>query len=174
MSVEIREATNLDSADIVRVVRAVYDEYGFTWDADDYHADLYDPEQFYIRDGGAFFVAGDGAVEGVIGLGVHPLISGPFGVPVEHDGRTRVGGTDCSLDRLYVLPESRRKGLGDTLSRAVVERARRQGRTAMEIWSDKKFVDAHRLYRRIGGEQVGERICHDPDQSPEWGLVVRL
>lgn len=174
MKFHIREATNADALEIAHVVKTVYDEYGFTWDADDYHADLYDPERYYIREGGAFFVAEGEHIEGVIGLAIHPLVPGSVGTPVEHEGRIRVAGTDCSLERLYVLPNSRRKGLGDALSRAVVERAKLQGRAAMEIWSDKRFVDAHRLYGRFGAEPVGERICHDPDQSPEWGLVIRL
>jgi hypothetical protein len=42
----------------------------------------------------------------------------------------------------------------------------------MEMWSDKRFEDAHRLYQKLGAEVVGERICHDPDQSPEWGLLL--
>jgi len=25
-----------------------------------------------------------------------------------------------------------------------------------------------------GAITIGERICHDPDQSPEWGLVIKL
>jgi hypothetical protein len=42
----------------------------------------------------------------------------------------------------------------------------------MELWSDKRFEDAHRLYQKLGARVVGERICHDPDQSPEWGLAI--
>jgi hypothetical protein len=44
----------------------------------------------------------------------------------------------------------------------------------MEIWSDKKLLDGHRLYEKVGAVLVGERLCHDPDQSPEWGLVLDL
>jgi len=45
-------ATNADVEGIVRVVKAVYDEYGFTWDAEEYHADLYDPNQLHqVHDG---------------------------------------------------------------------------------------------------------------------------
>jgi hypothetical protein len=51
MGFQIRRATNADATEIVRVVRAVYDEYGFTWDAEEYHADLYDPETYYDRNG---------------------------------------------------------------------------------------------------------------------------
>lgn len=44
----------------------------------------------------------------------------------------------------------------------------------MEIWSDKRFVEAHRLYQRLGAFVVADRICSDPDNSPEWGLLLPL
>jgi hypothetical protein len=44
----------------------------------------------------------------------------------------------------------------------------------MEIWSDKRFAEAHALYRSLGAKLVGERICHDPEQSPEWGFLLDL
>jgi putative acetyltransferase len=56
--------------------------------------------------------------------------------------------------------------------KAVLAEAKKNGRSTMELWSDKRFTDAHRLYERFGAKVVGERICHDPDKSPEWGLVL--
>jgi hypothetical protein len=44
----------------------------------------------------------------------------------------------------------------------------------MELWSDKRFGPAHRLYGQFGAEVVGDRICDDPDKSPEWGLRIDL
>ncbi len=170
----IREATDADAAGIVRVVKAVYDEYGFTWDAEEYHADLYQPEAHYQSRGDRFFVADDGELGGVVGLCYHDLIPGEPGTTTEHGGKIRAAGSDCSLERLYVHPSARRTGLGMALTQHVVDQARVAGRSVMELWSDKRFVDAHRLYGRFGAVTVGERICHDPDQSPEWGLIIRL
>lgn len=167
----IREATNADAPAIVEIVRAVYDEYGFTWDAEEYHADLYDPEGFYRKRGDRLWVAEDA---GVVALCHHERIPGEPGQVATFEGRIRAAGSDCSLERLYVHPRGRRQGLGAALTQLVIDTARTAGRTTLELWSDKRFEDAHRLYRRFGAETVGERICHDPDQSPEWGLVIRL
>jgi putative acetyltransferase len=75
---------------------------------------------------------------------------------------------------MYVHPEARRQGIGAALIDQVVSTAKSENRAAMELWSDKRFVDAHRLYQRFGAKVVGQRICHDPDQSPEWGLMIDL
>lgn len=175
MDFVIRPATPEDSADAVRVVKAVFDEYGFTWDEDDYHADLYDLDTHYLKAGHGFWVAEvDGQVVGTAAIHVYPSLPGEAGRAIEHEGAQRAAGTDCSLERLYVHPDGRRKGIGYALTLKTIEEAKSQGRKAMEIWSDKRFVDAHRLYHRLGAEQIGDRICHDPDQSPEWGLVLKL
>jgi putative acetyltransferase len=144
----IRRARTADSEAAAAVVRAVYDEYGFTWDPAGYHADLLDVEAAYD----AFFVAeSDGRIVGTAGL-------------------SRSG----SLERFYVLPEARGAGAGSALLAAVADEARRRGHVALEIWSDKRFEDAHRLYARHGARVVGERVHDDPDSSHEWGLVLDL
>jgi len=175
MSLSVRRATNADIDDVVRVIRAVYDEYGFPWEKEGYHADLYDLERFYDAAGDRFYVAEmDGTVVGTAALEVFPTVPGGLGEVVEHEGYLRVGGTDCSLERLYVHPDARKVGAGTLLLRHVFGEAREAGASHLEMWSDKKFGDAHRLYGRFGAEVVGERLCDDPDQSPEWGLIVNL
>lgn len=144
----LRRAVAADSAAARAVVKAVFDEYGFTWEEHGYHADLQDVEASYA----AFFVVeSDGRVVGTAGL-------------------TEAG----SLERLYVLPEARGSGAGSRLLGAVADEARRRGQTQLEIWSDKRFVDAHRLYERHGARVVGERVGDDPDASHEWGLLLEL
>lgn len=174
MQFRMREAMNGDVDGIVDVVKTVYEEYQFAWDADGYHADLYDPETHYKSKGDQFLVAEDDRIVGVVGLCFHTLIPGDPGKVVTNEGRLRVAGTDCSLERLYVHPAARRRGLGQALAREVIARAKAAGCSGMELWSDKKLVDAHRLYGRFGAVTVGERLCHDPDQSPEWGLFLNL
>jgi putative acetyltransferase len=144
----VRRAAAADSPSAAAVVRAVYDEYGFTWDEQGYHADLEDVEATYA----AFFVAElDGRIVGTAGLSGHG-----------------------SLERFYVLPEARGAGVGSGLLRTVAEEARRRGHSQLEIWSDKRFEDAHRLYQRHGARVVDERVHDDPDSSHEWGLVLEL
>ena len=144
----LRRAVAADSAAARAVVKAVFDEYGFTWEEHGYHADLQDVETSYA----AFFVVeSDGRIVGTAGL------------------------TDAgSLERLYVLPEARGSGAGSRLLGAVADEARRRGHRQLAIWFDKRFVDAHRLYERRGARVVGERVADDPDASHEWGLLLEL
>jgi putative acetyltransferase len=175
MSIRVRAASGADQEGIVRVIRAVYDEYGFTWDPETYHADLYDLDRYYRDRGDTFFVAEeDGQTLATAALELFPAIPGERGQLHFGPGLPRIGGCDCSIERLYVHPDARRRGLGGTMMRTVVEGAREAGRSLMEIWSDKRFVDAHRLYERQGARVVAERICDDPDVSPEWGLMLDL
>ncbi len=144
----VRRATAADSAGAAAVVRAVYAEQGFSWDAGGYHADLDDVAASYH----AFFVAElDGAIIGTAGLSEHG-----------------------SLERLYVLPPGRGQGLGAALLRAVIEEARERGFVRLEIWTDKLLIDAHRLYERFGAYRDGERVNDDPDASHEWRYVLAL
>lgn len=144
----VRRATSADSAAAAAVVKAVYAEHGFTWDADGYHADLDDVAASYP----SFYVAElSGEVVGTAALGEHG-----------------------SLERLYVLPSARGTGLGGRLLQAVAEEARRRGYEQLEIWTDKVLTDAHRLYERAGAHRAGERVNDDPDASPEWRYVLPL
>ena len=147
-AIRVRRARSADSAAAAAVVRSVYREYGFTWDEDGYHADLRDVEAAYA----AFFIAESGGrIVGTAGL--------------SHHG---------SLERFYVLPGARGAGTGSALLDAVTGEARRRGHAQLEIWSDKRFKDAHRLYTRHRARVVGERVNDDPDSSHEWGLLLDL
>ncbi|MBS1705067.1 MAG: GNAT family N-acetyltransferase [Armatimonadetes bacterium] len=170
----IRTAARGDEPGAAFVVKAVYDEYGFTWDPEDYHKDLYDLEEYYASPH-RFFVAEseDGTVVGTSALHIFPRL--PDGDEIEEvEGYRRILGCDCALERLYVHPDHRRSGVGGALLQAVLDYATDRGCVAMEIWSDKRFEQAHRLYQRLGARVIGDRICHDPDQSPEWGLKLSL
>ncbi len=153
----IRPGRKEDSQAAAGVVRTVFAEYGFTWDEHGYHADLADVEAGFD----AFWVAEEvgGRVVGCAGL---------------RRREAGLGGAEGSLERLYVLAEARGTGLGSALLAAVVEGARARGWERLEIWSDKLFEDAHRLYGRRGAVVVAERVNDDPDESAEWGLVLEV
>ena len=97
-----------------------------------------------------------------------------MGSAVELDGAVRLAGCDSALARLYVHPRARRRGAGTDLLRAALEAARQRGRRAVEIWSDKRLEEAHRLYKRFGACPVADRLIFDPDPCEEWGLVIHL
>lgn len=171
---QIRLATRADEPAIQHVIRTCYEILGWGWFPDGYHADLYNIDAHYFAKGNAFYVAElDGAVVGTVALDFMPPIPGSEGTVLQ-DGFIRVCGADCSLERLYVLPEARGKGIGMALWQITIDDAKAKGCQRMEIWSDKLLEDAHRLYERHGAYRVGERLCHDPSQSPEWGMAYDL
>lgn len=174
MPFQIREAAEGDAGQIVATVREVYDEYGFTWEAEGYHRDLYAPTEHYRPPHSRLLVAdSEGQILGCGGYHTFEQIAGEGAISLVAD-KERLAGTDCSLERLYVRPGARRMGIGRSLFEQIAVECAERGRMAMEIWSDKRFADAHRLYQRYGARQVAERVCSDPDQSPEWGLVLDL
>lgn len=138
---------------VIRVVRAVYDEYGFTWEADGYHRDLYEIERFYAAGEGAFFVMLSKGVEiGCAGVRLH--------------------GESCELHRMYLEAACRGRGLGRRLLTAAMDFGRANGCRRMCAWSDVKLTLAHTLYHKCGFSRVGERICEDdPDKAREYGFV---
>lgn len=170
----LRHAKPSDTDGAIRVLKVVYAEYGFTWD-EAYMEDVYNLEAHYLHPEARFWVYElEGEVVGTCALELFRAIPGELGSTVEVGGRRRAAGCDCSVERLYVLPSARGHGVGSQLMERCISEARGCGRQAMEIWSDKKLVLAHRLYEKLGAVRVGERICHDPDQSPEWGMALKL
>jgi putative acetyltransferase len=189
-----------DGEAAAEIVRAVFDEYGFAWDAD-YCADLYDIQGHYLDRGHLFWLAefegrpvGTGALELFAKVGAgdssdssdsgnssypegqlsEKLTMGVTEGACFYGDRIRVKDSDCSLERLYVRPDARRLGAGQALFQTTILEAHRQGREVMEIWSDKLLTKAHSLYEKYGAEVVADRLCDDPDESPEWGLRLEI
>jgi GNAT superfamily N-acetyltransferase len=174
MPVSIRLATRADEPAIQHVIRSAYDEYGWAWDPEGYHEDLYNIEQGYFAKNGFFWVSeANDEIIGTVGLLTFPPIIGKESQSSEGE-LPRVPGVDCSVERLYLLKSSRGTGIGSRLFQHVIDHATAIGCKRMEIWSDKKLVGAHAMYRKFGAKQVIERICDDPDQSPEWGMALDL
>jgi putative acetyltransferase len=76
------------------------------------------------------------------------------------------GGT--ALKSLYVARGVRRRGLGEQLVSLVEDESRRRGASFVELWTDARFLDAHRLYERLGyirGPRTRE--LHDLSRSVE-------
>jgi predicted GNAT family N-acyltransferase/RimJ/RimL family protein N-acetyltransferase len=79
------------------------------------------------------------------------------------------------LKSLYVAASARRRGLGVALVRLVEREARRRGAGVVELWSDTRFTDAHRLYERLGYQRTGRtRDLHDLSQTTEYHYAKDL
>lgn len=68
---------------------------------------------------------------------------------------------------LGVDPSARGRGIGELLTRAVIDRARRRGHHQVVLCSAEAMHTAHRLYRRLGFRRLPER-----DWSPTPGLQL--
>lgn len=140
-----------------RVVSAVFEEYGFPFEEDEYDADVRHPDRHYDGVRGWFRVAETpaGEVIGCVGL-------------------TDEGGGEFELHRLYVLKDARGTGVGSALARWVIAEARSRGARRLVLFSDVHFADAHRLYQRLGFRCHRFRYAPDPWASREWGFEMDL
>ena len=72
----------------------------------------------------------------------------------------------AELKHLYVASEARRYGLGRSLVEHVEGYARGLGVRHVYLWSDTRFTDAHRLYKKLGYTQSANvRVLNDISNS---------
>ncbi len=79
------------------------------------------------------------------------------------------GLSGVELRKLYVHPSIRRQGLGGKLCAMIEEVCLSQDAPFVELWSDTKFAEAHRLYESRGYVRgVHTRELHDLSQTVEY------
>lgn len=154
-----REVVDADAPGLIALVGDAYAEYpGCVLDLDGVDADLRAPARAAGEARARWWVveAGDALVGSVA--------AGPGDEPGE-----------VELQRLYVAPAVRRRGLGAELVARVEEEARRLEAQRVTLWSDTRFLDAHRLYRRLGYVETGRRRrLEDPSETTELEFTRRL
>ena len=106
----------------------------------------------HAEQGGRFWVAeSSGHVVGCAGL-----MPGAQGAVIE-------------MKKLYVAKDARSNGLGARLCSLVEAEAMSRGVATVELWSDTRFKDAHRLYERRGYARGPKtRDLHDASKSVEY------
>lgn len=77
------------------------------------------------------------------------------------------GPGDLEFRMLATDPQARGRGVGEALTRAVVDRARELGRTRVVLCSRDVMTTAHRLYTRLGFTRIPEH-----DWVPVPGVVL--
>jgi putative acetyltransferase len=152
-SVRIRPARDEDAQDLFGLLALCFADYpGCFVDPHDDLPDLRRPGSSFERKGGTFWVVDDERGR------ICACVAVDFPQP----------GT-AELHRLYVRPDQRRRGLGETLVRLVEDHARGQGACSVFFWSDTRFTTAHRLYERLGYNRSGEtRDLGDVSNSVEY------
>jgi RimJ/RimL family protein N-acetyltransferase len=140
-----------DVPDVIALIARVFGEYAFVWDPVIEVPDLFRFAEHYAPPYGEFWVVRDaGRVVGSIGV-------------------ERVDARTAEIHRLYLDAHLRGRGIGRALVEAVLGWCREQGVRRLVLWSDTRFEDSHRLYRRLGFEQLGERtVPNDLNASREY------
>jgi RimJ/RimL family protein N-acetyltransferase len=144
-------ATADDAPAVMLLIGRVFSEYGLLLMPVFEVPDLLQFDAYYTAPRGAFWVIRE-----------ETRVVGSVGVE-------RLDAHTAELHRLYVDSTLRGRGLGQTLVETVLAWAREQGVRRLVLWSDTRFETSHRLYRRLGFEQLGERTVEgDLNDSREY------
>jgi GNAT superfamily N-acetyltransferase len=156
----IRDATDADSWPLIALITACWAEYpGCVTDVAGEYPELLAPAHHYHDLGGQLWVLPDGGWIAAC-VGVRPP-AGP--------------GQPAELVKLYVARHHRGQGLGRKLVGVVEHEAREQGATGVGLWSDTRFLPAHRLYEHLGYRPTGEiRELHDRSATREYEFYKPL
>jgi len=148
----IRDARDDDGDALIELIGSVFAEYpGCVLDVDGELPELRAIATAFAEWNGRFWIATlAGQVVGCIGLSV--------------------ADADCAeLRKLYVARHARRAGLGNRLCDLVEQDAARRRARFVGLWTDTRFVDAHRLYERRGYVRGPDtRELHDLSNSVEY------
>ena len=154
---ELRDARDDDAAELIGLIGAIWDEYpGCVMDLDGEVPELRRIASAHGGWDGGFWVAEASArMVGCVGW-----------VPAK-------SGDGVELHKLYVAAQARRTGLGAHLCERV--EGVRGGVDFVELWSDTRFEDAHRLYERRGYRRGPHtRELHDLSRSVEYYFRLDL
>lgn len=134
----IRPAREEDTPAIHALIGAIIESYGDRFDVRREDTHLQAPGPYFRNTGGEFWVVErEGEVIASCAIALH--------------------ADSAELKSLYVRRERRGRGLGRRLVDIAMDYARRAGRRRMTLWSDTRFVEAHRLYERLGFVRGGRR-----------------
>ena len=141
-----------DAAAIIGLITACWDEYpGCVMDLDGENPELRALASHFAAKGGALWVAEQaGGVVGMVATSPH-------------------GGGVWELHRMYVSATARGGGLASALLHTAEDHARAHGATAMELWSDTRFLRAHSFYEKHSWLRDGPiRALGDVSNSLEF------
>ena|SRR5436305_9304632 len=154
-SLRLRPTIPEDVPGILKLIGEVYAEYGCVLDAGGEERHLLEPGPYFRAHGGEFWVVEEnGMIRATAAVMLH-----------EDSGE---------LKTLYVHSSLRRQGWGRRLTDLAIDFARAAEKRKMILWSDTRFVDAHRLYRSMGFSEMGIRDLKDSNNTVEYGFEMSL
>ncbi|HEY3821680.1 MAG TPA: GNAT family N-acetyltransferase [Polyangiaceae bacterium] len=110
------------------------------------------PEAAGHGDLGPYLEAFDDIAGGAGGLFVARLgerVVGTFQLFVQRQLAHR-GGRVAVIESVHVASDMRGRGIGETMMRYAIEESQRRGCHRVQLTSNKRRVDAHRFYARLG------------------------
>lgn len=156
--IAVREVRDDDAAGLVELIDGCYAEYpGCVLDVAGEEPWLLEPATAYRRwQGRLWVVEREGRI--VASAGLRP--SGP-GMAAVHS--------------VYVASKARRQGIATLLLGMIEAEALDREARWIQLWSDTRFVEAHRLYAKLGYIRSGGfRERRDLSQSVEYHFVKLL
>lgn len=162
--VAIRPALDTDRAGLIQLIGDCYAEYpGCVLDVEREEPDLLAIASAYAGRGGQFWVGVEPASGELIASAGWLPSSAP-----EYAGWLQAR-------KVYVARARRRAGLATTLLDRIEGAARALGAPGVELWSDTRFLDAHRFYERRGYARGPDtRQLFDLSASVEYHFEKRL
>jgi len=155
MNLLLRPTAPEDVPGIHALIGEVYAEYDCVLNVEQDEPHLLEPGPYFRAHGGEFWVVEEnGRICATVAVVLH-----------EDAGE---------LKSLYVHSSLRRQGWGRRLTELAIDYARAAGRQKMILWSDTRFLDAHRLYRSLGFHETGVRESHDSNNTVEYGFEMSL
>lgn len=154
--IEIRQAASGELADVGELTVAAYIASGYLDDEHRYAAELRNAAERAEHADVLVAVDGDGTLLGSVTV----VLPGTEYAELSLDG-------ELEFRMLAVAAAARGRGVGEALTRAVLDRARELGRPRVVLCSLDRMRPAHRLYERIGFTRMPDR-----DWEPEPGVPL--
>lgn len=156
----VRPSTDADSDAVIELINDVYGEYqGCVLLVDEEEPELLAPKSSFDKIGGRFWVAEcDGQICGTLAL-----------TPADAPGYAR-------MHKLYVSSAARGRGIGAALCDLAERWARDElNADTMMLYTDSRFLNAHRLYERLGYDRQNGLVQRaDASNSVEYVYLKKL
>jgi ribosomal protein S18 acetylase RimI-like enzyme len=160
MDLLVREAHEDELVQIGEVTAEVYD--GESLAGPEYVKVLRDARARWASPATTLLVAMDDGTDDILGT----VVLAEPGSPWQDLG----DGEEVEFRMLATLPSARGRGVGETLVRACIDRARAAGAPRLVLSTGPEMKAAHRLYERLGFVRMPER---DWRPRPEMKELLR-
>jgi len=155
----IRRGEDRDGAALRTLIAGVFAEYEDCPFVDAEFPELAAPASHFRSRGGELWVAADAGGR----------VVGSLAIAARH----RAG--EFELFKVYLDAATRGQGVAARLLAHALDHARGRGGRRLVLWSDTRFRDGHRFYRRHGFHRIpGTRALHDAAATLEFGFARDL